>query len=224
MTNPDSILKSRDITLLTKVCIDKAMVFLVVMHRYESWAIKKDEYWRSDAFKLWCWRRCLRVSSTTRSSKSILKEINSEYSLEGPMPKLKLQYFGHLMWRTDSLEKTLMLGKIAGRRKRGWQRMKWLDGIIDPMDMSLSKLWEIVKIMKAWRAAIYGVAKSQTQLSDWTTTATSRQAVENSEEEYGIWYSISVHLNFLSLTRQLTSTNSLNYCEDLIGLCVECFI
>ena len=141
MTNLDSIFKSRGITLLTKVHIVKAMVFPVVMCGCESWTIKKAEHWRIDAFELWCWKRLLRAPWTARrSNQSILKEINPEYSLEGLMLKLKIQYFGHLMWWTDSLEKTLMLGKIKGRRKRGQQRMRWLDGITDLMDLSLSKL------------------------------------------------------------------------------------
>ena len=165
----DSILKSRDITLGTKILLVKAMVFPVVMYGYESWTMKKAEHWIIDAFELWCWRRLLRVSQTARrSNQSILKEISLEYSLEGLMLKLKLQYFGHLMGGTNSLEKTLMLGKIEGGRRKGWQRMRWLGGITDAMDMNLSRFQKLVMDREAWRAAVHGVAKGQTLLSNWT--------------------------------------------------------
>ena len=169
MTNLESILKSRDITLPTKVHLVKAMVFPVVMYACESWTVKKAEHRRTDAFELWCWRGLLWVPWTARrSNQSILKEISPGCSLEGLMLRLKLQYFGHLMWRVDSLEKTLMLGGIGDRRRRGWQRMRWLDGINDSMHISLSELRDLVMDRETWHPAIHGVAKSQTRLSDWT--------------------------------------------------------
>ena len=171
MTNLDSIFKSRDITLPTKVHLVKAMVFPVVMYGSESWTVKKAERWRIDAFELWCWRRLLRVPWTARrSNQCILKEISPERSLEGLILKLKLQYFGHLMRTADLFEKTLMLGKIEGGRRRGWQRMRWFDGITNTMDMNLSKLQEIVRDREAWHATLHGATKSWTRLCDWKTT------------------------------------------------------
>ena len=185
MTNLGSILKSRDITLPKKVRLVKAMVFPVVMYGCESWTITKAECWRNDAFELWCWRRLLRVSWTARrSSQSILKEISPGCLLEGLILKLKLQYFGHLMGRVDSLEKTLMLGGIGGRKRRGQQRMRWLDGITDLMHMSLGEFQGLVMDREAWRAVIHGVAKSWTQQSNWVL------------QDYFYFFHLSITLSF----------------------------
>ena len=214
MTNLDNIFKSRNITLPTKVRLAKAMVYSGVMYVCESWTVKKDERWRIDAFELWCCRRLLRVPWTARrSNQSIVKEISPGCSLEGLMLKLKLQYFGHLMRRVDSLEKTLMLGGFGGRRRRGQQRMRWLDGITDSMDVSLGKLRELVMDREAWRTAIHGFTRSQTWLSDWTELNGNSVIVSSCHRQHSWWSSPSSGLRLHILLTFL--------CDPLVFYCVE---
>ena len=212
---PHSILKSRDIALPTKVCLVKAIIFPVVMYGCEGWTIKKVEQRRIDAFELWCWRRLESPLDCKESNQCILKEISHEYSLERLMLKLKVQYFGHLMWRTDSFEKTPMLGKIEGGRRRGWQRMRWLDGVADSMEMSLSKIRDRLVIdREAWYAAVHGVAKSQTQLSDWTELSKQNRFLLSilwfqSNSQRALWLSFWCFSWITSSGRQLLSTKAL---------------